>query len=152
MNKCIVIGRLTKDPEAYTTQGGVSRSNFTLAVQRDHRNANGTYDADFLNIVAWRQTADYVNRYMHKGSMVAVEGKIQTRNYETQDGTKRYVTEIIADSIQGLDRKDNTQQGARQEQPAAPAQPASADDFTEVEDSELPFKCRVMPPVTKGKR
>ena len=140
MNKAFLIGRLTKEPEAYTTQGGVSRSNFTLAVQRDHRNANGTYDADFLNVVAWRQTADYINRYMHKGSMVAVEGSIQTRSYDAQDGSKRHVTEIIADHVQGLDRRENTQQGARPaQQQAAPAQPEGADDFSEVQDSELPF-------------
>lgn len=102
-----------------------------MAVQRDHKNQNGTYDADFLPVVAWRQTADFVNKYLHKGSRVAVNGSIQTRTYDAQDGSKRYVTEIIANRVEGLgDPNHNGQQQAPQQ---------GMNDFTEVEDSELPF-------------
>ena len=138
MNKVIITGRITKDPEAFTTQSGISRSTFTVAVQRPRKNQQGTYDSDFLPVVAWRQTADYVNRYLHKGSKIAVEGSIQTRSYDAQDGSKRYVTEILADHVEGLDSRENGAQTAtRPAQPAAQEQ--GANDFTEVDDQELPF-------------
>lgn len=128
---------MANDPEAFTTQSGISRSGFKVAVQRDHKNQNGTYDADFLPVVAWRQTADYVNKYLHKGSRVAVNGSIQTRSYDAQDGSKRYVTEIIADRVEGLGdpNRDGQRQQATQ---AAPQQ--GANDFTEVDDDQLPFE------------
>ena len=109
----------------------------TVAVNRQFKNKDGSYDADFLPVVAWRQTADYCNRYLHKGSKVAVEGTIQTRNYTAQDGTKRYVTEIIADHIEGLDsRQADGNAPARQQ--AAPQQ--DNDGFIEVpDDDQLPF-------------
>ena len=107
-----------------------------MAVQRDRKNENGTYDADFIPVVAWRQTADYVSRYMHKGSKVAVEGRIQTRTYDAKDGTKRYVTEIQADHVEGLDRRgDSNAQTAKPIQAQAPA-----NSFDEVDPGEdLPF-------------
>jgi len=140
MNKIIVTGNIAREPESRTTQSGVSVCTFTVAVQRTVKNANGTYDADFLPVVAWRQTADYVARYLHKGSKVAVEGSVQTRSYDAQDGSKRYVTEIIADRVEGLDRRENNDNRSvsRPAQQAAPQQPA-ANDFTEVEDDSLPF-------------
>lgn len=134
MNKVLLIGRMATDPEAFTTQSGLSRSSFKVAVQRDYKNQNGTYDADFLPVVAWRQTADYVNKYMHKGSRIAVSGSIQTRSYDAQDGSKRYVTEIIADRVEGLGEPNRD--GQRQ---AAPQAQQGMNDFTEVEDSGLPF-------------
>lgn len=138
MNSVIIIGRMATDPEAFTTQSGISRSSFKVAVQRDHKNQNGTYDADFLPVVAWRQTADYVNKYLHKGSRIAVNGSIQTRTYDAQDGSKRYVTEIIADRVEGLgDPNRNGQQQAPRQ--AAPQAQPSMNDFTEVEDDQLPF-------------
>lgn len=108
-----------------------------MAVQRDRKNENGTYDADFIPVVAWRQTADYVSRYMHKGSKVAVEGRIQTRTYDAKDGTKRYVTEIQADHVEGLDRRgDGNTQTAKPVQAQAPA----ANSFDEVDPGDdLPF-------------
>lgn len=136
MNKAIIIGNLTRQPEAHTTQTGISFCNFTVAVQRDRKNQNGTYDADFIPVVAWRQTADYVTRYLTKGSRVAVCGSIQTRTYDAQDGSKRHVTEIIAETVQGLDRRGTD---APAQQPAQPAQQQGADDFTEVDSSDLPF-------------
>lgn len=140
MNSVIIIGRMATDPEAFTTQSGISRSSFKVAVQRDHKNQNGTYDADFLPVVAWRQAADYVNKYLRKGSRIAVNGSIQTRSYDAQDGSKRYVTEIIADRVDGLgDPNRDGQQTQRQVAQQAQQAQQGANDFTEVDDDSLPF-------------
>ena len=144
MNKVIMIGNLASDPEPFTTQSGISRSTFRIAVQRRFANAQGVREADFLTVVAWRQTADFCNRYLTKGRKVAVEGSIQNRSYDAQDGSKRYVTEIIADSVVAVGGRDDGQGQARPRDngptppPAPPAGPAM-NDFTEVEDDELPF-------------
>ena len=103
MNKVIITGNLANDPEAHTTQSGIARSTFRVAVQRRFANAQGQREADFLTVVAWRQTADFCNRYLSKGRKVAVTGSVQTRSYTAQDGSKRYVTEIIADNVETLD-------------------------------------------------
>lgn len=126
MNKVIMIGNLAADPEARTTQSGISQSTFRIAVQRRFANAQGVREADFFTVVAWRQTADFCNSYLTKGRKVAVEGSIQTRQYDAQDGSKRWVTEIIADSVEAL----SAAQEARQK---------PADTFTEVDDDDLPF-------------
>lgn len=99
MNKVILIGRLTRDPEMRTTPSGVATTSFTIAVQRNYANAQGDREADFINCVAWRKQAENIAKYCIKGSQVAVDGRIQTRNYDAQDGTKRYVTEVIADNV-----------------------------------------------------
>ena len=144
MNKVIMIGNLANDPEAFTTQSGISRSTFRIAVQRRFANAQGVREADFFTVVAWRQTADFCNRYLSKGRKVAVEGSIQNRSYDAQDGSKRYVTEIIADSVEALGGRDEAAGQARPRDagptppPAQPAAP-SMNDFTEVDDDELPF-------------
>lgn len=138
MNKAILIGYLANDPESRTTQSGVAQCTFRLAVQRRFANQQGVREADFLTIVCWRQTAENCAKYLTKGRRVAVEGSIQTRSYDAQDGTKRYVTEIVADSVEFLG--SNQQQEAPAAQVNAPAQPASsAGGFTEVDDDELPF-------------
>ena len=124
MNKAFLTGNLANDPEAFTTQSGVSRSTFRLAVQRPRKNADGKRDADFLTIVAWRQTADFCNKYLAKGRKVAVEGTIQTRSYDAQDGSKRFVTEIIADRVEAL----------------TVANPTAEDGFKEVDDEQLPWE------------
>lgn len=142
MNKVILIGNLANDPEAFTTQNGISRSTFRLAVQRRFANAQGVREADFLTIVAWRSTADFANRYLTKGRKIAVEGSIQVRSYDAQDGTKRYVTEIIADNIEavgGRQESNHDQQPQTAEQPQGNAPAPDADDFQEVDDDELPF-------------
>ncbi len=110
MNKVILIGRLTKDPEMRTTASGVNSTTFTLAVNRNFTNQNGEREADFLNCVAWRRLAETIAKFCTKGSQVAVEGRIQTRSYDAQDGTKRYVTEIVVDNIDfvGTRRDNNT--------------------------------------------
>ena len=99
MNKVILIGRLTRDPELRTIATGNATTSFTIAVNRNFTNQNGEREADFINCVAWRKQAENVAKYCTKGSQVAVEGRIQTRNYDAQDGTKRYVTEVIADNV-----------------------------------------------------
>lgn len=141
MNKVIITGRLTKDPEAHTTQGGISRSTMTVAVQRKFRNSAGNYDADFLTVIAWRQAADFCNRYLEKGRQVAIEGSIQTRSYDAQDGSKRWVTEIIADHVEGLGgREDNRPADAPNTPPQRNEQQRmDTSGFTEVEDDDLPF-------------
>ncbi len=108
MNKVILIGRLTKDPEMRTTPSGINATSFTIAVNRTFTNQNGEREADFINCVAWRKQAENLAKYCQKGSQVAVEGRIQTRSYDHQDGTKRYVTEILADSTTFLSAKGST--------------------------------------------
>ena len=138
MNKTIIVGNLATDPEAYTTQNGLPRSSFRVAVQRPHKNSNGERVTDFLTVVAWRQTAEFCNRYLTKGRKIAVEGSIQNRSYDAQDGSKRWVTEIIADSVEALGRSEND--GDQNEQKRqAPKAEGSKDGFAEVDDEDLPF-------------
>ena len=141
MNKVILIGNLANDPEARTTQSGISQSTFRLAVQRKFANAQGVREADFLTVVAWRASADFCNRYLSKGRKVAVEGSIQTRSYDAQDGTKRYVTEIVADSVEALGGKSEggNAQGQQSHPTPPPPPPANPEGFTEVDDDDLPF-------------
>jgi single-strand DNA-binding protein len=141
MNKVILIGNLANDPEAFTTQSGIPRSTFRVAVQRRFANAQCVREADFLTVVAWRQTADFCNRYLTKGRKVAVEGSIQVSSYDAQDGSKRYVTEIIADNIEALGSRDEAAGAARPRDngPTPPPAGPASNDFTEVDDDELPF-------------
>ena len=110
MNKLILIGRLTKDPEARYSQNGTCVANFTLAVDRRKESEDGT-SADFINCVAFGKTGELVENYLNKGKLVAVSGSIQTRSYTTSDGDKRYVTEAIVNELQFLSKKDNTADG-----------------------------------------
>lgn len=133
MNKVILVGNIASEPESRTTQSGVAQCSFRLAVQRRFKNANGEREADFLQIVCWRQTAEFAQRYLSKGRKVAVEGSIQTRSYEAQDGSKRYVTEIIADGVEAVGGREEGAQSAQK-----PAQNHQV-GFTEVGEDELPF-------------
>lgn len=133
MNRIVVIGNLTKEPEARATTSGISVCGFTVAVQRRFTGKSGEREADFIPVVAWRGLADTCIKYLQKGSKVAVSGSIQTRSYEAQDGTRRYVTEIVADEVQFLSGKGNNQQEAIQDNEDVPG-------FTLMEeDSDLPF-------------
>ena len=105
MNKVIIIGNLTRDPEGGNTQSGVTWCRFTVAVTRRHAGADGQRQADFLNVVAWRTTAENCLRYLTKGRKVAVEGRIETRQYDGDDGQRRYVTEIVADVVEFVSSK-----------------------------------------------
>lgn len=128
MNKVILIGRLAADPEIKQTGGGISVCRFTLAVTRRHADAQGNRQADFLPVIAWRQLADLCHKYLSKGKQAAVTGEIQTRSYDAQDGTKRYVTEIIADSVEFLTPKS-----------AQPPTAGTPEGFEEIDDDMLPF-------------
>lgn len=145
MNKAILIGNLANDPEARTTQSGISMCTFRLAVQRRVPNQQGVREADFFTIVAFRQTADFCSRYLTKGTKIAVEGSIQNRSYDAQDGSKRYVTEIIADNIEFASSRSDRPAPSADAAPAAPhatippvGQPSN-DGFATVDDDELPF-------------
>ena len=101
MNRTILVGRLTQDPELRTTPNGIATTRITVAVDRIP-NANGERLADFINVVVWRRQAENVAKYCSKGSLVGVDGRIQTRSYDSQDGTRRYVTEVVAENIRFL--------------------------------------------------
>ena len=105
MNLVILIGRLTKDPEAKTTTSGKMVTSFNLAVDRKYKNANGENQTDFLSIVTWDKTAEFVDKYIKKGTKIAVTGEIQTRNYENKDGQKIYVTEVVARDVEFAESK-----------------------------------------------
>lgn len=147
MNHVTLIGRLAADPEARTTQSGISQCSFRLAVPRRFTNQQGVREADFFNIVAWRGTADFCARYFRKGMRVGVEGSLQSRSYQAQDGTKRYVVEVIADNVEFCESREGGGT-APAPAPAAPSAPAHQmsmremppqEGFTEVEDDELPW-------------
>lgn len=104
INRVVLVGRMTKDPELRRTQSGAAVTNFTLAVNRNFK-TDGQPDADFINCVIWNKSAENVERYCFKGSLVGVEGRIQSRQYEAQDGTKRTVVEVVCDSVQFLETK-----------------------------------------------
>lgn len=122
MNKVILIGRLTKDPELRYTSSNIATASFSLAVDRNFTNQNGEREADFINIVVWRKQAENCKNYLTKGSQVAIDGRIQTRSYDGQDGQKRYVTEVVADNVQFLGTKASNGGGS--------AQPAFNDNAT----------------------
>ena len=128
MNKVILMGNLSKDVELTTTPNGVSVAKFTIAVQRRYSNADGQREADFINCVAWRSTAENLAKYCHKGDKVAVVGALQVRTYEAQDGTKRYVTEIVADEVEFISTKKDGEK------------PQNRPDLTPIDDdNQMPF-------------
>lgn len=105
MNKVFLIGRLTRDPELRYTGSNVPVCSFSIAVNRTFTNSNGEREADFINVVVWRKQAENVKNYLSQGSQVAVDGRIQTRNYEDKEGNKRYITEVVADNVEFLGSK-----------------------------------------------
>ncbi len=110
MNKVILIGRLARDPELRTTPSNLSVATFSIAVSRPFNpQGGGQAETDFISCVVWRRQAENLAKYCHKGSQIAVEGRIQTRNYQAQDGSKRYVTEVLCDNITFLGSKDDNQ-------------------------------------------
>lgn len=105
MNKAFLIGRLTRDPELRYSSSNAAIVNFSIAIDRQYTNSQGQRDTDFINIVAFQKQAENIKKYVSKGSLVAVDGRIQTRNYEDKDGKRVYVTEVVADRVQFLDTK-----------------------------------------------
>jgi len=130
-NHVTIIGNLCNEPEFATTQSGIARVNFRVGVQRRFKDKNtGQKVADFISVVAWRNTAEFVRQYIHKGDLVVVDGEIQTRSYDAQDGTKRYVTEINAEDVRRPIQKASE---------AAGSAAAGEGQFEEVDDPGLPF-------------
>ena len=117
INRAVLTGRLTRDPELRYTTSGTAVVSFTLAVDRQFRNQNGDRDADFVNCVIWRKSAENFSNFTHKGSLVGVEGRIQTRNYENQQGNRVYVTEVVVDNFALLEPRQNggMNQGGQQQ-------------------------------------
>lgn len=115
INRFIGVGRLTKDPEFRTTPNGVSVTTFTIAVNRTFTNAQGEREADFINCVTFRKQADNVNKFLTKGSLAGVEGRVQTRSYENNEGRRIFVTKVVCDSVQFLDTKNNNGNNNRQQ-------------------------------------
>ena len=112
MNKVFLIGRLTRDPELRYTSSNIAVATFSLAVNRNFTNNSGEREADFINIVVWRKQAENVKNYLSQGSQVAIDGRIQSRSYDAEDGKKRYITEVIADNVEFLGTKKSNQGGA----------------------------------------
>ncbi|HOL51679.1 MAG TPA: single-stranded DNA-binding protein [Bacillota bacterium] len=108
MNRVVIVGRLTHDPELRFTQNGIAVTRFSLAVDRPFTNQQGERETDFLDVVVWRRQAENVAAYLKKGSLAAVDGRVQVRSYETPEGQKRKVWEIVADRVEFLDRRGDT--------------------------------------------
>lgn len=133
MNHWVGIGRLVRDPEVRYTQSGKACANFTLAIDR-RRSGDGNQQADFIPCVAWEKTAEVISQYTGKGRKIAVEGRIQTRSYDGNDGTKRYVTEVVVQSMEFCDSK-----GGGTNSVAPPEQQGMFDGSRAVADSDIPF-------------
>ena len=136
MNKIILVGRLTKDPEIRSTSAGVATANFTVAVNRKYKNKEGGYDADFLPCVAFRTTAEFIGKFFKKGSMIGLEGSVQTRSYDAQDGTKRYVTEVNVENVEFVGGKNESSTGGQSNDSYVDA-PAS-DPIDEIPEYDVP--------------
>ena len=143
LNCAVIMGRLTADPELRQTPSGVSVTRFTVAVDRGYVKAGEERKADFINVVAWRQTAEFVSRYFQKGSMIAVQGSIQTGSYE-KDGVKRYTVEISADNVSFCGSKSESGTSGAPSTTASTAAPSFSNgginDFAAMaDDDDLPF-------------
>lgn len=138
MNRVILIGNLTKDPELTTTNNGISLCKFTIAVPRRFAGVDGEREADFLPVIVWRGQADNCYKYLKKGSKAAVCGSIQTRSYDGSDGTRRYITEIVADEVEFLSSRQADGEG---DEPAKekPAKKDVVNKFEPIDDDNLPF-------------
>ncbi|MRH44390.1 single-stranded DNA-binding protein [Aquibacillus halophilus] len=113
LNRVVLVGRLTRDPDLRYTPNGVAVANFTLAVNRPFSNQQGDKEADFINCVVWRRAAENLANFMNKGSLVGVDGRLQSRSFEGQDGKRVFVTEVVADTVQFLETKGSSQGGGQ---------------------------------------
>lgn len=153
MNNVTLVGRITKDPELRTISNGTVTTNINVAVNRPFTSANGEREADFINCVVWRKQAENVCKYCTKGSLVGIQGRIQTRNYDGQDGKRVYVTEVVADNVTFLGSKNSNNNGAFMDAPSnnyGNQNPVQTSDVTEdpfkdfgsevvLSDDDLPF-------------
>ena len=146
LTNAVIMGRLVADPELRTTGSGISVSSFTVAVDRRFNRQGEDRQADFIDIIAWRQTAEFVCKYFRKGSMIAVQGYIQTRLYEDKNGNKRKAVELVADNVSFCGSKAETGSGSfnrddsfMNAQPAPSYSTADEGDFKEIPEDDLPF-------------
>ena len=143
MNKVVLVGRLARDPELRTTQSGTAVVSFTVACDRRFVRQGEERQADFISCVAWGKTAEFVSRYFTKGMRIALDGRIQTRSWDDQNGQKRYATEVIAEDVEFAQSKSEnggSYQAPAYSAPAAPQAPsADIDGFMPVEEEDLPF-------------
>lgn len=150
MNKVVLIGNISTDIQLRYTQSNMAVATFNLALNRPKKQ-DGTQEADFPNIVVWGKQAENINKYLKKGSKLALEGRIQTRNYDDQNGNKRYVTEVVAENVQFLDSKkdgqanevqnesQNNQQIPQTDPYVDMGRQVSMDDYPNISDDDLPF-------------
>lgn len=142
LNHIVIMGRLTRDPEYRTTSSGLSVTNFSVAVDRDFPGQSGEKETDFIDCVAWRKTAEFITKYFTKGSMIAVAGRLQIRQWTDKDGSKRRTAEIVADNAYFGSSKasdSGTRYDAPYSAPTPPAVPASDFAVLEGPDEQLPF-------------
>ena len=151
LNKIFIMGRLTRDPELRRTQSGTPVTSFSLAVDRDYKTQSGEKETDFIDVVAWRATAEFVAKYFTKGRMAVVEGRLQIRAWQDKEGNNRRSAEVVADNVYfgdskrdgaapgGFDQTPSYPQAPAYQAPAAPAPSASGFSMLEDDDSELPF-------------
>lgn len=134
MNRVCMVGRMVADPELKQTQTGVSVCNFRIAVNRPFKNASGEYEADFFNCKAWRSTGEFVDKYFVKGQMIAIDGRLENREWQADDGTKRFATDIVVDNVTFAGEKRDGGQAS------GGSGVSGSDDFVPVsDDSDLPF-------------
>ena len=147
LNRAIMMGRLTHDPELKTTQAGTQFCRFSIACDRDFKNTSGEKETDFVDIVAWRSTAEFVSKYFTKGRMAVVSGRLQIRNWQDKEGNKRRSAEVVADNVYfGESKRDSMASSGFDQTPPpvsyqAPANPAASSDFSTLmdDDPDLPF-------------
>jgi len=140
MNKVELIGRLTKEPEIKLTSNQTAYCNFTVAVDRRFKDANGQRQADFINCVAWKQTAVFIQKYFHKGNKIGLIGSIQTRSYDDQNGQKHFVTEVIVDEVEFVESQPSAQPATSQNETAVTADTSAPAPEPQSEPAELPFE------------
>lgn len=131
INRTVLTGRLTRDPELKSASSGISVTQFTLAVNRQYTNQDGSRSADFISCVAWRKTAENINKFFKKGSLIGIDGRIQTRSYDDKNGHKVYVTEVVVDNFSFLTSKNDSGQTAQD--------PFAAGDEVTITEDDIPF-------------
>lgn len=137
MNKVILVGRLTKEPELRATQSGVNVCSFTVACDRRFQKEGEERQADFINCIAWRQQAEFISKYFTKGTRIALDGSIQTRSWDDSEGNKRYATEVVVDHVEFAQSKNEAGQNHTANTTAQPS--GDIDGFYPVEEEDLPF-------------
>ena len=137
INNVVLVGRLTRDPELRYTPSNVAVATFSLAVNRNFKNQAGDYEADFISCIMWRQQAENFATWLKKGALVGITGRIQTRSYDNQQGQRVYVTEVVAESFQILEKKDNAANNASMENQIPPS--FEKTNPMDISDDNLPF-------------